>query len=77
MEEVVGHDRKKVLWEVVDDHVVKEPTDNEIGLQGFDFNYFDEEDNGVGREGYSEFPYLLMLIKIWPGNGKNQLNIKN
>ena len=27
--EFVGHDKKKVLWEVVDDHVIEEPTDNE------------------------------------------------
>ena len=40
--EVVGNDKKKVLWEVVDNHVVEEPTDHEeIGLQGFDFNFFD------------------------------------
>ena len=26
--EFVGHDKKKVLWEVIDDHVVKEPTDH-------------------------------------------------
>ena len=33
--EVVGHDKKKVLWELVDDHVVEEPTDHEEkGLQG-------------------------------------------
>ena len=68
---VVGHDKKKVLWEVVDDNVVEEPTDNdEIGLQGFDFNFLDEEEKGVGREGSSEFPYLLMLIKIWPRDWK-------
>ena len=37
--EVVGHDRKEVIWEVVEDHVVEEPTDHdEIGLRGFDFN---------------------------------------
>ena len=34
--EVVGYDGKKVIWEVVNDHVVEEPTDHEeIGLQGF------------------------------------------
>ena len=34
--EFFGHDRKKVLWEVVDDHVVEKPTDHyEIGLRGF------------------------------------------
>ena len=27
--EVVGHDKKKVLWEVVNDHVVENPTDHE------------------------------------------------
>ena len=33
--EVVGHDKKKVLWEVVEDHVVEEPSDHEdIGLRG-------------------------------------------
>ena len=42
--EVVGRDKKKVLWEVVDNHVVEEPTDHEeIGLRGFDFNFFDKE----------------------------------
>ena len=39
--EVVGHDGNKVLWEVVDDHVIYEATDhNEIGLWGFNFNFF-------------------------------------
>ena len=33
--EVFGHDKNKVLWEVVDDHIVEEPTDHEeIGLRG-------------------------------------------
>ena len=52
--EVVGRDGKKVLWEVVDYHVVGEPNDHdEIGLQGFYFNLFSEDDRGVGREGSS------------------------
>ena len=37
--EVVGSDGKKVLWNVVDDNFVEEKNDNdEIGLEGFDFN---------------------------------------
>ena len=61
--EVVGHDKKRVLWEVVDDHVVEEPSDQkDIGLQGW----------GLVREGCSE-PYLLMLIKLWPGDWISQL----
>ena len=76
--EVVGHKNKKVIFELVDDHVVEEPTDHEeIGLRGFDFNLFDEYEEGVVREGSSEFPYLLMLIKLWPGNWKTQLKRMN
>ena len=34
--EFVGHDGKKVIWGVVDDHVIEEATDHdEIGLRGF------------------------------------------
>ena len=40
--EVVSHDGKKFLWEVIYNHVIEEPTDHaEIGLQGFRFNWFD------------------------------------
>ena len=67
--EVVGHEKKKIIWEVVDNHVVEEPTDHEeIGLRGFDLNYFDQDEEGVGRRGSRDFPYLLILIKIWPEN---------
>ena len=62
--EVFDHDKKKVIWEVVDDHVVEEPSDHEdIGLRGFDFNIFDKDEEGVVSEGCSE-PYLLMSIKL-------------
>ena len=63
---------------MVGDHVVEETTDHdEIGLQGFDFNLFDEDEKWICREGSSEFQYLLMLIKIWPGSWKTQLNKMN
>ena len=46
------------------DHVVEEATDHdEIGLWGFVFNFLDKYKKGVGREEYSEFSYLIMLIK--------------
>ena len=58
--EVFGHDKKKILWGVVDDHVVEEPTDHEeIGLREFGFNLFDKDEEGVVRERSSDFPYLL------------------
>ena len=75
--EVAVHDNKKVLWELVDDHVVEEPSDHkDIGLRGFDFNIFDEDEEGVVREGCSE-PYLKMLIKLWPGDWISQLKRMN
>ena len=75
--EVVGHDNKNVLWEVVGDHVVEEPSDHkDTGLRGFDFNIFDEDKEGVVREGCSE-PYLKMLIKLWPGDWIDQLKRMN
>ena len=40
--EVPTQDGKKVIWEVVDDHVVEDPNDNyQIRLQGFGFNLFE------------------------------------
>ena len=64
--EVFGHDKKKVIWEVADDHVVEEPSDHEdIGLWGFDLNIFDEDEEGVVREGSGE-PYIIRLIKLCP-----------
>ena len=76
--EFVSHGKKKVLWEVVNDHVVEEPTNHEeIGLRGFGFNLFNEDEEGVVREGSSDFQYLLMLIKLRTGNWKAQLKSMN
>ena len=76
--EVVGNEKKKVLWKVGNDQVVEDPTDHEeIGLWGFDFNLFNTDEEVFFRERSSEFPYLLMLIKLWPGNCMTQLKRKN
>ena len=46
--DLVGHDKKKVLWEVVGDHVLEEPPDHEeIGLQGVDFNFLAKMRKGL------------------------------
>ena len=75
--EVVGHDKKKVLWGVVGDHVVEEPSDHEdIGFRGFDFNIFDEDEEGVVREECSG-TYLKISIKLWPGDWIDQLKSMN
>ena len=76
--EVSVSDGKKVLWELVDDTVVEEGKDNyEIGPRGFGFNLFGKDEEGVVREGLSEYKYLLILINIWPGEWKNQLEMMN
>ena len=63
---------------MINDHMVEELNDHEeIGIWGFDFNLFDKDEDGVVREGHSEFPYLLMLIKLWPGYWMNQLKRMN
>ena len=59
---------------MVEDHLVEDTTDHdEIGLQRFDFDFFEEDEKGVGREGSIEFPYLLILIKLWSRNWNTQL----
>ena len=71
--EVVGFDFNKVIWEVIDDHIAEEENDHdETGLWGFDFNFFGKDEQGVGREGLSAYPYLLMLTKLWPGDWYNK-----
>ena len=39
---------------------------------GVYFNFFDKDEEGVVREGSSDFTYLIMLMKLWPGNWKTQ-----
>ena len=76
--EVVVHYGKKIPCEVVYNHGVEEATyHDKIGLREFDFNYFDKDKKGLGREGSSEFPYLLMLSKRWPDYWKTQLKRMN
>ena len=39
----------------------------ELGLQGFDFNLFDEEREGCVWDYVKYFPYLLTIMKLCPG----------
>ena len=48
--EVSCSDGKKVVWEVIENPIFKEPKENsEIGLRGFDFNLFDEYEGGARK----------------------------
>ena len=66
--ETLGSGVKNFLWEVVDDHISEEENNHdEIGLRGLYFNLLDEGEKRVGREGLSDYPHLIMLMKICPG----------
>ena len=76
--EVFSSGGNKVLWEVVDNHVVEEKNDrDEIGLRGFDFKFFYEDEEGISREGLSEYTHLLFPKKLWTGDLNNQLKNTN
>ena len=76
--ELYENDRKKVIWKVVDDHVVEEGFEHEeLGPQGFDFNLFDEESEGCVGEYVKELPYLLMIMKLWSGDWEEHLHRMN
>ena len=40
--------------------------------QGFDFNLFDKDNKVVGRELFSEHPYLSILMKLCHGDWNSQ-----
>ena len=49
----------------------------ELGRRGFDFNLFDEERDGCVGDDVKELPYLLMLMKSWPGDLEEKLKQTN
>ena len=71
---VTDKDSKKVILEVVDDHVIEEGVEHEdIGIEGFGFNLFDEDMERCVGDYVKEFPYLIMFIKLWPRYWEEQI----
>ena len=57
-----------IVWTSMKDHVIEKKEDyKEIGLHGFDYSLFEENEGGGKREGLDGSPYLKHLIKLWPG----------
>ena len=57
-----------MVWEVIEDHVVKEPEVSDyIGLREFNFSISDEyEGGGWGREVLSDYPHPNVdMLKVW------------
>ena len=72
--EVSDKDRRKAIWDVVDDHVVGQGVEHEeLGLRGFDYNLFDEEREGYVGGDVKQLSYLLMLMNLWNGDWQGQL----
>ena len=40
----------------------------EIGLRGFDYKLFQEEEGGGGRKGLDGYQYLKHIIEFWAGD---------
>ena len=68
----------KVIWEVVDDHVVEDGVEHEdVGLRCFDFNLFDEERDGCVGDDVKLLPYLLMIMKLLNGDWEEHIDPMN
>ena len=69
------------VWSLVEESIPdpgKEVREyNNIGLAGFDFGkYFSEEAIRSKKNGY-DFPFLKLMIKLWPGDWRKQLERLN
>ena len=63
-----------IVWTCVKDHIIDEKEDyKDIGLRGFYYKIFEEEEGGGTREGLDAYPYLKHIIQLWPGDWVNQM----
>ena len=66
--------REAIVWTCVKDHIIDEEEDNkDIGLHGFDYTLFEEQEGGVTREVLDGYPYLKHLIELWRGDWAKQI----
>ena len=56
----------KIVWACGKYHIIYEKKDyKDIGLRGFDFKLFEEQEGRETRQGLDEYPYLKHLIQLW------------
>ena len=74
-DEVSYKNSKRLIWEVVDDHVVEQGVEHEeVVIRGFDFNLFGKDREGCVGDEVKQLPYLLMIMKLWPSYWEQQLH---
>ena len=58
----------EIVWTCVKDHIINEKEDyRDIGIRGFDYKLFEEEQGGGTRKVLDGYPYLKHLIQLWTG----------
>ena len=58
-----------IVWTCVKDHIIDEKEDyKDIGLRGFDYKLFEEEEGGGTREGLYGYPYFKHIIPLRTGD---------
>ena len=63
-----------IVWTCVKDHIADEKEDyKDIGLRGFDYKLYGEEESGGNREILDGYPYLKHLVQLWPGYWVSQM----
>ena len=54
-----------IVWTCVKDHIINEKEHYEaIGLRGFDYKLFQEDEGGSVREGLDRYTYLKHLMQL-------------
>ena len=52
-----------IVWTFLNNHIIDEKEKyKDIGLRGFDYKLFEEEEGGGTREGLDGYPYLKHIF---------------
>ena len=68
----------KHVFTCVKDHIINEKEQYKgIGLHGFGYKLFEEEENGGTKERLYVYPYLNHIIQLWPGDWVKKMSRMN
>ena len=65
---------RNIVWTCVNNDIIDEKEKYDaIGICGFDYKLFEEEEGRGTREGLYGYPYLNNLIQLWTGDWYNHM----